>query len=77
MREPESILHDALELPEVERGRLALRLAESLDPAPEPDAAQAWATEIARRIERLRDGTARTVSSDDALAAARARLRRD
>jgi len=77
MREPDAILHDALELPEDERARLALRLAESLEPAPAPQAADAWASEVARRIQRLRDGTALTVTSDDALARARARLRRD
>ena len=77
MREPDAILHDALELPETERARLALKLAESLKPAPRPDAPEAWAAEITRRIERLRDGTARTIGSDDALARARARLRRD
>ena len=77
MRESDAILHDALELPEPERARLALKLAESLEPAPTPGAPEAWAREVARRIERLRDGTARTVRSDDALARARAHLRRD
>ena len=77
MRESEAILDEALELPEPERARLALRLAESLDPNPEHGSEEAWGEEIARRIARLRDGSARIVSSDEALAQARARLRRD
>jgi len=76
MREPEAILHDALELPETDRARLALKLAESLEPTPDPTAPDAWAVEISRRIERLRDGTASTMSSDEAIARARARLGR-
>ncbi len=76
MRESDAILHEALELPEPERALLALRLAESLDPEPAPGASEAWATEVARRIERLRGGNARTITSDDALAKARARLGR-
>ena len=76
MRETDAILHEALELPEGERTRLALKLGESLDPTSEPGAPDAWVAEIARRLERLRDGTARTMSSDDALARARNRLRR-
>jgi putative addiction module component (TIGR02574 family) len=76
MREPEAILDEALELPEPERARLALRLAESLEPSPELGAEEAWAEEIARRIARLRDGSVRTVSSEEAMARARARLRR-
>ena len=74
MRSPDSLLAEALELPEDERARLALRLAESLDPGEDTNSEEAWAREIARRIERLRDGTARTVSGQDALAQARARL---
>jgi putative addiction module component (TIGR02574 family) len=76
MREPDAIFHDALALPESDRARLALKLAESLDPPPHADAPRAWAAEITRRIERLRDGTAKTVTAEDALARARARIHR-
>lgn len=74
MREADSILADALDLPEDERARLALRLAESLHGDPQPGAERAWVKEIARRIERVRDGTAETVTGEEALASARARL---
>lgn len=76
MRETDAILNEALKLPENERARLALRLTESLGSAPEPNAERAWAAEIARRIERLREGTAGLIGSDVALERARARLRR-
>ena len=74
MRASDSILEAALELPEEERARVALRLSESLSGAPDAGAAEAWAGEIARRIKRLRDGSARTVTADEALARARAHL---
>ena len=68
----DSILAKALELPEEERARLALRLSESLAGEASEDTEQAWAKEIARRIERLRNGTAETVTAEAALASARA-----
>jgi len=73
MRVSDSILAEALKLPEEERARVALRLSESLS-EPDAGAAEAWAGEIARRIERLRDGSARTVTADEALSRAQARL---
>ena len=74
MRELDSLLAEALDLPEDQRALLALRLAKSLGPTPAPDAQDAWAKEIARRIERLREGSASTVTTEQALADARARL---
>ncbi len=74
MKEAEAILAEAMDLPEEDRARLALRLAESLGPAPAPGAEQAWASEIARRVERLRAGTAPTMPGREAVAKARARL---
>jgi hypothetical protein len=70
----DSILAEALALPEEERAGLALRLAESLQPALPPDAGDAWVDEIARRVARLRDGSAKTVSGAEALAAAQSAL---
>jgi putative addiction module component (TIGR02574 family) len=74
MRTSDSILAEALKLPEDERARVALRLSESLSKRQIAGAEEAWAGEITRRIERLRDGSARTVTADEALASARARL---
>jgi hypothetical protein len=74
MRSSDALLDEALRLPDDERALLAFRLAESLHGTPEPDAEKAWAEEIARRIQRLRDGTARVMSGADALALARSQL---
>ena len=74
MRAADSILAEALELPEDERARVALRLSESLAGDPDVGAAEAWAGEIARRVQRLRDGSARTMTADEALSRAQARL---
>jgi len=74
MRRMDSILEEALQLPEDERARVALRLSESLSGTPDANAVSAWAHEITRRIERLRDGSARTVTTDEALSRARAHL---
>jgi hypothetical protein len=71
MRTTEALLDEALGLPEDERALLAFRLAESLHGSPQPDTEKAWAGEIARRLQRLREGSARVVSAADALARAR------
>ena len=78
MTQAESLLAQALELPDDERARLALSLSQSLE-APLDASAQArwestWVEEITRRIERIKDGTARTVTAEEALARARAKL---
>ncbi len=74
MQSPDAILAEALKLPEDERARVALRLSESLSGLPDVHAGEAWAGEISRRIARLNDGTARTLTADEALSRARARL---
>jgi hypothetical protein len=74
MRNTDALLDEALKLPDDERALLAFRLAESLHGTPEPEAEKAWAEEIARRIQRLRDGSARIVSGADALARARSEV---
>lgn len=74
MRSAEAIAVDALALPAEERAVLVLRLAESLDEQHDADAEDAWATEVAARIESIRSGTAETITTADVLAQARARL---
>lgn len=74
MRSAEAIAVDALALPADERAALVLRLAESLDEQHDADAEDAWAAEVAARIESVRSGTAETITTGDALAQARARL---
>lgn len=74
MRSAEAIAVDALALPADERAALVLRLAESLDEQHDADAEDAWAAEVAARIESIHSGTAQTTTTSDALAQARARL---
>ena len=69
-----AITIDALALPVDERAALVLRLAESSNGQQGADAEDAWAAEVAARIEGVRAGTADTTTTTDALAQARARL---
>lgn len=74
MRNSDALLKEALPLPPNERARLALRLIESLDGEPDEAAEKAWAAAVSERISSLEEGTARTVSADEAIAYARERL---
>jgi putative addiction module component (TIGR02574 family) len=74
MRSVEAIADAALSLPANERAALVLRLAESLDEQHDDDAEDAWAAEVAARVEALNAGTAETITTAEALAEARARL---
>lgn len=53
----EQLASEALNLPADERAHLAQTLLRSLEPA-EAAVEEAWATEIAHRLERVRQGTA-------------------
>jgi putative addiction module component (TIGR02574 family) len=55
------ILEDALKLPPEARAALAGSLIESLDEAVDENAEAAWADEIARRVEDLDSGKAKTI----------------
>ena len=52
----------AAELPPNERAELAGLLLESLDDEPSPEAEEAWAAEIERRMSEYRAGRMKTVS---------------
>lgn len=51
----------ALELTESERAELAHDLVASLDGAPDAGAADEWDAEIVRRLQRVEDGSAKSV----------------
>lgn len=51
-----SVLELAARLSAVERGELAARLLEELDPPPDSDVEAAWSDQIRRRIDDLRSG---------------------
>lgn len=55
------LLEEALKLPVEARAALAGSLLESLDDAVDEDVEQAWALEIARRLEEIKSGSVKGV----------------
>lgn len=55
----ETLTQDALILPEKERAELAHRILLSLEDTVETGVEEAWETEIAKRVERIRRGSAK------------------
>lgn len=71
----ESITSAALTLPERERAKLAHDLVASLDGPADISVAEAWDTEICRRIKEIESGKAELLDADEAIERARARIR--
>ena len=67
----EKLLEEALRLPGSERLRLAERLLATFDGAPDPDAAEAWEEEIARRSRDIEAGIVEPIPWSEVKAAAR------
>ena len=61
----ENLYHAALKLSGDERFHLAHRLLESVECERDPDYEEAWAAEIARRIEEVENGKVKTVSWEE------------
>jgi putative addiction module component (TIGR02574 family) len=59
--ETSDLLKKALTFTARERAELASSLIDSLDPAVDQDAEALWQAEIARRLDNLRSGKAKTV----------------
>jgi hypothetical protein len=74
----ETLMAEALELPERDRAAFAARLLRSLEPDDEPVTVEeweaAWGEEIERRVQQIRSGNVELVDGDEVLKAARARL---
>jgi hypothetical protein len=75
----ETVLAEALRLPEGERGDLAARLLRSLEPDDGTEVTgeqweEAWSAEIDRRVQEVRDGTAELVDGEEVLRESRALL---
>lgn len=68
----EKITLDALTLPETDRAHLAQTLLRSLEPV-EEGVEEAWAAEVGRRLERVRQGTAKGRPADEVFRDIRAR----
>ncbi|WP_133513085.1 addiction module protein [Candidatus Thiosymbion oneisti] len=54
----------AFNLSEIDRAELAHDLLASLDGTPDSGAAQAWETEILRRLDQVDNGTARLIDRE-------------
>ena len=73
----EKLLAEAMGLPAEDRAELASRLIESLDEgAEDPDAAEAWAREIERRVREVDEGRVQLIPWEEVRARLRARLKR-
>lgn len=59
-RHAETVLQEALTLPERERAEIAGALLESLEPSPEVDVESAWREEVAARVAALESGEVET-----------------
>ena len=65
------VLAEALRLPETERLRLVERLLATVQGEADPDAAEAWAQEIARRSREIEQGIVTPIPWSEVKAAAR------
>jgi len=65
-RPAQSVLDDALRLPESERAEIAARLMASLEDELDEDAGAAWEVEIGHRIGELDHGTVRSIPWSEA-----------
>lgn len=63
-----SVLEQALLLPAEDRSRIASRLIESVDDADDVEISPAWRAEIERRMESVRQGTARLIPHEEVMA---------
>jgi hypothetical protein len=75
----ESLLEQALRLPDAERGKLAMQLLRTLEPEDEDEVSKeeweaAWSAELDRRVREVDDGSAELLDGDEVLAEARAWL---
>lgn len=59
-RHADTVLREALTLPESERAEIAGALLESLEPEPEADVEMAWRQEVAVRVAALEAGEVET-----------------
>ncbi len=71
----DSVLEHALQLPVVERSRIATRLIESVEePEETAEVSSAWQAEINRRMESIQNGTAKLVPHAEVMTGLRQKL---
>jgi putative addiction module component (TIGR02574 family) len=64
----ETLLADALRLSVTDRSQIASRLVESVDDHDEVSLSPAWEAEIARRLEKVRNGESRRIPHEVVMA---------
>jgi putative addiction module component (TIGR02574 family) len=69
----EKLAQDALTLSDRERAELAHKLLVSLEGAPEEGVEEAWDAEIAERVARVKEGTAKGRPAEEVLRDIRSR----
>lgn len=62
----ETLLDEAMKLPESDRRLIALRLLDSVGEVPPEEIARAWTDEALRRLEDLRAGRTRPIPWEEA-----------
>jgi putative addiction module component (TIGR02574 family) len=72
----ERLRAEALRLSDAERAELAHDLVRSLDEPADPDAADAWDREVARRLDAIDAGTAKLIDREELRQRLQARLNR-
>ncbi len=73
--DPQTIEHEALELPPEDRAKLAQKLLLSLEVLSEDESEQIWLVEAERRARELDSGDVEPVSAEEVRRKARALLR--
>lgn len=71
----DSLFHAALELPANAREELAERILRSLDANPDLELSPAQEAEIERRVEEIRQGTAKLIPAEEVFNSILTRLR--
>jgi putative addiction module component (TIGR02574 family) len=64
----EKVTHDALDLPQRQRARLAHTLILSIDDESEPDVTAVWDAEIKRRVDEIRSGQVKGIPAEEVFA---------
>jgi hypothetical protein len=68
----DALLDQAMQLPKAERGKLASRLLQSLDPDDDDELSpeewnEAWSAELAQRVHEIRTGSVELIDGDEML----------
>lgn len=63
-----TVLEYALQLPVTDRSKIATRLIESVDESEDIEISPAWQQEFDRRVESIRNGTAKLIPHEEVMA---------